>query len=56
MPLGLVKVQHRMSDPYLYRDRLLEHHRFFEALFICGMEAIEVAPESRDIEHPRRLS
>lgn len=43
-----------MSDPYLYHSVQLERRGFFKAWSIYGLEAIEVAPESPDMDCSRR--
>lgn len=43
-----------MSDPYLYHGVQLERRGFFKAWSIYGMGAIEVAPESPDMNCSRR--
>lgn len=43
-----------MSDPYLYHSVQLERRGFFKAWSIYGMGAIEVAPESPDMDCSRR--
>lgn len=46
--------QVQMSDPYLYHGVQLERRGFFKAWSIYGMGAIEVAPESPDMNCSRR--
>ena len=46
-----------MFDPYLYYDRLLNYHSFLLGQSICGLGAIDVAPESsakKDYKSPIR--